>query len=256
MSTKKTEIPKERSSRKGKEKAIVESDVRAETDENNSNDTKRERSKDRKYAKDSEREEQEEQEETSQEQQEEEEQSTSASEWMAVWDANAQGYYWWNTSTNETTWENPSGYDQTQYNSTAGVSSNPLDTLLDKIDSQAKPTLDDQQAAENMPYEQYFANNNEDDYSYASQAHFNARTGRFTTSQDVERLNPDLFTIENRGTKQMKYYFDVDSYTEEYNRQKQTTSGKKRSLTRKEVEYFKKMKKEKKSKRAREWLLQ
>ncbi|KAI8885114.1 hypothetical protein K501DRAFT_284450 [Backusella circina FSU 941] len=224
MSEKQTEIPKENNDKKGKEKVNEDTELKAKTDENN-----KERSNESKDSK------QEEQQETS--------------EWMAVWDANAQGYYWWNTTTNETTWENPSGYDD----QTSSVSNNnPLDTLLDKIDSQVKTTLDNDN--NNVPYEHYFTENNNQEY--ATQAHFNARTGRFTTNQDVERLNPELFTIENRGTKQMKYYFDVDSYTEEYNRQKQVTTGKKRSLTRKEVEYFKKAKKEKKSKRAREWLLQ
>ncbi|CAI2166845.1 20343_t:CDS:1 [Funneliformis geosporum] len=38
----------------------------------------------------------------------ENEDQATLSGWSAVWDDNAQAYYYWNTITNETTWENPS----------------------------------------------------------------------------------------------------------------------------------------------------
>lgn len=181
--------------------------------------------------------------------------------WTAVWDDHAQAYYWWNTETNETTWINPesSGYTEAAP-PLAENTSNPLDFLLDRIDTEVKRKLDGQEHSEpHQPqyYDQYFE---QPETSYASTAHFNARTGRFTTQDDVERLNPENLTIESRAKRQMQFYFDVDSYTEERNQQRSFTEdgrvGKKKHLTRKEVEYFKKMKKEKKSKKAREWLLQ
>lgn len=181
--------------------------------------------------------------------------------WTAVWDDNAQAYYWWNTETNETTWINPESNGE-EY--TAGAdTSNPLDFLLDRIDTQVKRKLDGQEEIEpsqlqhTQYYDQYFE---QPETSYASTAHFNSRTGRFTTQDDVDRLNPENLTIESRAKRQMQFYFDVDSYTEERNSQRSFTEdgrvGKKKQLSRKEVEYFKKMKKEKKSKKAREWLLQ
>ncbi|RIA99576.1 hypothetical protein C1645_278459 [Glomus cerebriforme] len=104
------------------------------------------------------------------------------SHWSAVWDDNAQAYYYWNTVTNETTWENPEnknlmvqpvnseysehdyyyysqygyypeyyyGYDHsalvtpssTTTATTTEPSTNPLDSILDKIDKEVKTKLD------------------------------------------------------------------------------------------------------------------
>lgn len=181
-----------------------------------------------------------------------------ASLWTAVWDDNAQAYYWWNTETNETTWINP---EQPVYDTV--TSQNPLDSILDKIETEVKKQLDGEEAVapvvNQASYERYFEDQPEP--SYTTTAHFNARTGRFTTQEDLNRLNPEHLTIENRATRQMQNFFDVDRYTEERNMQRAsyTADGriaKKKHLSRKEVEYFKKMKKEKKSKKAREWLMQ
>ncbi|KAK4518700.1 serine threonine protein kinase CMGC group [Mucor velutinosus] len=214
--------------------------------------------------------------------------------WTPVWDDNAQAYYWWNTETNETTWINPDASAeevaaaQAQAASTAtAANSNPLDFLLDRIDNVVKKKLDglDESTttgssipADNNTAAAYYDSSNSyatsyDGYPaaadpsasnsadlYTSQAHFNARTGKFATQADVNRLNPEMLSIEARAKRQMQNYFDVDSYTEQRNAQiHNAESGrinKKRPLTRKEVEYFKRMKKEKKSKRAREWLMQ
>ncbi|KAI8979017.1 hypothetical protein BDB01DRAFT_798928 [Pilobolus umbonatus] len=180
--------------------------------------------------------------------------------WTAVWDDNIQAYYWWNTITNETTWDNPLGDGEETIDNKYGYMytpeySNPLDPILDTIDEKVKKTTDSETDPNMNAYDYYYT---QEDISnpYASQAYFNARTGKFTTLEDIQRLNPENLSIENRAKKQMQYYFDVDSYTQQVNNQRYLNGGKKRALTRKEVEYFKKMKKEKKSKRAREWLLQ
>ncbi|GAA5799029.1 hypothetical protein HPULCUR_004438 [Helicostylum pulchrum] len=186
----------------------------------------------------------------------------SSSLWTAVWDDNAQAYYWWNTETNETTWINPEQpiADYSVATPTAVTPSNPLDFLLDRIDTDVKKQLDGEEPSRSPSYQSYNQYFEPSEASYATTAHFNSRTGRFTTQEDASRLNPDNLTIENRATRQMQFYFDVDRYTEERNMQREYTAdgrvGKKKQLTRKEVEYFKKMKKEKKSKKAREWLMQ
>ncbi|KAI9259297.1 hypothetical protein BY458DRAFT_517401 [Sporodiniella umbellata] len=162
--------------------------------------------------------------------------------WTAVWDENYKAYYWWNTATNETTWTDPNAPDLDQE---AKEETKAQERIKDY--SKANQAINGQQP--------YFPS---PDYShlYTSQAHFNSRTGRFTTQEDASRLNPESMSIENRATRQMQFYFDVDAYTEQRNKQKLMDQGIKRKLTRKEVEYFKKMKQEKKNKRAREWLLQ
>lgn len=199
-------------------------------------------------------------------------QSTTTSVWTPVWDDNAQAYYWWNTETNETTWINPAEPVAEATESTPAetqpTATNPLDFLLDRIDNVVKKKLDGQQdqnenEGQQDHYAQYHADNDpyyQQEDRYTAQAHFNSRTGRFTTQADADRLNPDHLSIHARAKRQMQNYFDVDSYTEQRNAQRNMAAdgrvNKKKPLTRKEVEYFKKMKKEKKSKRAREWLMQ
>ncbi|KAI7886708.1 hypothetical protein K492DRAFT_202979 [Lichtheimia hyalospora FSU 10163] len=95
------------------------------------------------------------------------------------------------------------------------------------------------------------------DHSYTYQAYFNKRTGKFQLASDVDRLNPERMSIENRAKRQMQYYFDVDAYTEQRNRERAAGvpyKVTKRHLTKKDIERFKKAKHEKKMKRAREWL--
>jgi hypothetical protein len=192
-------------------------------------------------------------------------QPAAASLWTPVWDDNAQAYYWWNTKTNETTWINPAkAVEDPAAVQTQATANNPLDFLLDRIDNVVKKELDgqeDQTANQSyQDYAQYYDPYYQQEEGYTAQAHFNARTGRFTTQSDADRLNPDHLSIHARAKRQMENYFDVDSYTEQRNAQRSMIEAgrvaKKKPLTRKEVEYFKKMKKEKKSKRAREWLLQ
>jgi hypothetical protein len=203
------------------------------------------------------------------------EQEEPTSLWTPVWDDSAQAYYWWNTETNETTWINPASTDeeaaaapvQAATNLPANAS-NPLDFLLDRIDAVVKRKLDngeDVDPADLPENKHYSADYDQQHYNqqpgeYTATAQFNARTGKFTTQDDASRLNPENLTIESRAKRQMQYYFDVDSYTEERNQEKAYVedgrAGKKKQLSRKEIEYFKKMKKEKKSKKAREWLMQ
>ncbi|KAI7882493.1 hypothetical protein K492DRAFT_144979 [Lichtheimia hyalospora FSU 10163] len=172
--------------------------------------------------------------------------ASSSNVWTAAWDENSQAYYWWNMMTYETTWDNP--YEK-----------NALDKVLDQVDTQggseevnsatASPTTHTQHPypASSTPS---FANQ-----SYTYQAYFNKRTGKFQLASDVDRLNPERMSIENRAKRQMQYYFDVDAYTEERNRERAAgAAGQKRQLSKKDIERFKRAKHEKKMKRARDWL--
>ncbi|KAJ8662840.1 hypothetical protein O0I10_001016 [Lichtheimia ornata] len=176
--------------------------------------------------------------------------------WTAAWDENSQAYYWWNMMTYETTWDNP--YEK-----------NALDKVLDQVDAQQEEsgstaasspsTTQQQQHAEAYQHSATatptaatpsFANQ-----SYTYQAYFNKRTGKFQLASDVDRLNPERMSIENRAKRQMQYYFDVDAYTEERNRERAAgAAGQKRQLSKKDIERFKRAKHEKKMKRARDWL--
>ncbi|KAI9489469.1 hypothetical protein BDB00DRAFT_876343 [Zychaea mexicana] len=185
--------------------------------------------------------------------------------WTATWDANNQAYYWWNMVTYETTWENPliknPGDGKTEGSNdkvikgekegSRELSGSPAlsseNNYVAGTDSTTAATLTD-----HTTYPQYPGQ----DYSYSVQAYFNSRTGKFQAASEMERLNPEHLSIESRATRQMKYYFDVDDYTEQRNRDRSlgVSSGSKQRLSKKDVNRYKRAKQDKKLKRAREWL--
>ena len=215
--------------------------------------------------------------------------------WSAVWDDNAQAYYYWNTITNETTWENPNninnndltaqisnseyteyteqdyhqyyysqygyypeayhyGYDNSTLAASSGTATtamattepptNPLDSLLDKIDKEVKSKLDgdssktksssstsdsqyndQQEQTSSADFDQYQTKTNDPDYQsflaehggndggadYKFTARFNARTGKF---QRDPTLNPEKFSADAKAIRQMSYFFDYDQFAE------------------------------------------
>jgi hypothetical protein len=208
--------------------------------------------------------------------------ATEENAWVPTWDDESQAYYWWNTVTNETTWENPypdlaQGEDDSEQayygedqQDTAGYhaaeayyaeTSNPLDAVLNKIDTEVRAQLDNTTDT-SKPFQSYNELFDRSEitpqapmHSYDSVAHFNARTGKFTSSKEADRLNPEYMSLESRAKRQMQYYFDVDAYQEQRNRERlEDAAGKKRPLSKKEVEKFKRQKQEKKEKRKRDWL--
>jgi hypothetical protein len=140
-----------------------------------------------------------------------------------------------------------------------------LDSVLDTIDAKVRTKLDGNSnppaSSTGTPYSTYNQYNPSSYLDnqhlgatdpYRFQAFFNTKTGRFQTSGDVAQRNPENYSIEARGRRQMEHYFDVDAYQAERNQQAE--QGRKRSLTKKEIERYKRAKKEKKLNRMREWL--
>ncbi|SAL95333.1 hypothetical protein [Absidia glauca] len=184
------------------------------------------------------------------------EQATTDSVWAEAWDDQSQAYYWWNTITYETTWEDPnvngtaatpSGTHHNPSSSSSPSSRNDLDSVLDTIDAKVRTKLDGNSnppasstGAPYSTYNQYNTSSYLDNQHlgatdpYRFQAFFNTKTGRFQTSGDVAQRNPENYSIEARGRRQMEHYFDVDAYQAERNQQ--VEQGRKRSLTKKEIE--------------------
>ncbi|KAK9717848.1 hypothetical protein K7432_005916 [Basidiobolus ranarum] len=209
--------------------------------------------------------------------------------WQPVWDDNSKCYYYWNSVTNETTWEIPprlkAGASTNDYYSYTGYNypgysveaySNPLDSLLDKAD-QIKERLDGKKRKEvpveeqgdereqefyyNKPYthstasapivDSYAAQ--PDDYKVAGS--FNTHTGRFQA--DLSQ-NPEKYGQENIAIRQCNYYFDYDSFAQERGSRLQFGGSNKHTvrLTKKELAAVKERKKKKKEAAKRKWLLQ
>ncbi|KAI8082914.1 uncharacterized protein BX664DRAFT_339399 [Halteromyces radiatus] len=188
--------------------------------------------------------------------------------WTEAWDDQSQAYYWWNTITYESSWENPneSTSTETTTQSQQVTTKNELDSVLDTIDTEVKAKLDGAEKSNNDQgmYDQYYQYNTSvpttSDHlgatdPYRFQAFFNTKTGRFQTAGDVAQRNPEQYTIEARGRRQMEHYFDVDAYQASRNQERQQQQGKKRTLSKKEIERFKRAKKEKKANRMRGWLM-
>ncbi|KAH8555056.1 hypothetical protein BGW37DRAFT_436911 [Umbelopsis sp. PMI_123] len=203
--------------------------------------------------------------------------------WVPTWDEESQAYYWWNTVTNETTWDNPypefaqdqapeddnaqgyyeenQGYYYPGYADSYPTENNPLDAVLNKIDTEVRTQLDNTSDT-SRPFRSYNelfdpseATAQASAHSYNSVAHFNSRTGKFTSSKEADMYNPEYMSLENRAKRQMQFYFDVDAYQEQVNRERLANpAGKKRPLSKQEVEKFKRQKQEKKEKRKRDWL--
>ncbi|KAI9319284.1 hypothetical protein BX666DRAFT_1448526 [Dichotomocladium elegans] len=180
--------------------------------------------------------------------------SDPTSAWTTAWDEGSQAYYWWNMVTYETTWENPYEKNNTSTAAAAAAAAASSTTISTptSTDEQDRSTPETDSNLKKQERQQHQYPRTIGNPSYTYQAYFNARTGRFQTSSDT--LNPERMSIENRATRQMQYYFDVDAYTEERNRERAASGGQKRPLSKREIEKFKKARHEKKMKRAREWL--
>lgn len=173
-----------------------------------------------------------------------------SSAWTTAWDENSQAYYWWNMVTYETTWENP--YEKSL---PATATPPPPPTATTPIDPHRSTSPSPMTALAASPSATYSSSTPPPQDGYTFQAYFNTRTGKFQSASEVDRLNPERLSIENRAKRQMQYYFDVDAYMEQRNREIASgKANKKRPLTKKDIERFKRAKQEKKMRRAREWL--
>lgn len=89
---------------------------------------------------------------------------------------------------------------------------------------------------------------NEPEYSYA--AHFNARTGRFTSDGNGAEKASDF----SRAKRQMDFFFDYDKFAEQRAKEIMNPEPKKK-LTKAQVERFKQRRKEKKETKKKMWLI-
>ncbi|GAA5866875.1 hypothetical protein JCM8547_003903 [Rhodosporidiobolus lusitaniae] len=168
--------------------------------------------------------------------------------WQAVFSAETNAWYFWNSETQETTWTNPREASDAPKAGTStelsATSSSAPEQGLPEIDPELA-WLDPTAAARSKG-------------SGVQVARFNARTGRF---QADPAMNPDRISDFSRGQRQQEAYYDVAGWEAQLGgrglkRGAETDddeAGKRRPSS-KQVERFRQAKEDKKRKKLATWL--
>jgi hypothetical protein len=190
--------------------------------------------------------------------------------WQALWDQNAQAYYFYNSHTGDTTWTNPRVPEASSAAATLGVGN------YDRISSSGDNEDDDHVPQKPRPHGGYdpsihgdydptapyaqlpeepaaggiSAGSADPNNIYTAAGAFNRFTGRW---QPLD-VTPELHNDENKSRRQMSAFFDVDAAANSHDGRslKAERSGKK--LTKKELKAFKEKRREKKEEKRRAWL--
>ncbi|CAG8541794.1 10358_t:CDS:1 [Acaulospora colombiana] len=178
------------------------------------------------------------------------------------------------------------GYDPATYTSTTQTPAeppNPLESILDRIDTEVKSKLDgepstsSQQNAsstqqessttvtstydqdtkvEDSEYYSFLAQHGDGGEEYKVTARFNARTGKF---QRDPTLTPEKFSADSKAIRQMSYFFDYDKFAEQRSKKTKLDDSSEvkenKRLNKKDIEFFKQKKKEKKEMKKKAWLM-
>ncbi|KAG7453005.1 uncharacterized protein BT62DRAFT_999042 [Guyanagaster necrorhizus] len=155
-------------------------------------------------------------------------------DWQAIFSPQHNTYYFYNTVTSQTTWENPLIPPQPQpqpqpesaYDAALAAGIDPSLAYLD-------PTLAAGPSASSSG-------------PYTATAKFNARTGRFTAN---DARDPTHMSEYERAKRMSEFYFDVAAWESQRDREQQEeeAEGKKRKRpSKKDLERFKEQKRLKK----------
>jgi hypothetical protein len=152
--------------------------------------------------------------------------------WTKVWDAESNSYYYWDQETDETTWEEPEGFQEE-----GEATERPEDAEKSTEEGESKPTgsKEDEdfyksQEYYNWYYQTYYpqqvaaqggstnasAPTDAEYKDYAVSGFFNSRTGKFKSATFDPRFNAEqYFEDATRSQRQMGVYFDVKKFEEQ-----------------------------------------
>ncbi|KAK4690856.1 hypothetical protein P7C71_g6028, partial [Lecanoromycetidae sp. Uapishka_2] len=195
--------------------------------------------------------------------------------WDAVWDDNAQSYYFHNRFTQQSQWTNPRVPDVSQP-AAPGVGNYDRIEKAPGTESPALPLQEPPQQSQARPYGGYdpaIHGDYDPTAPYAQEATtaedvngnpagsdpatIYTATGvfnRFTGKWQPHTINPENHNDENKSKRQMSAFFDVDAAANSHNGKslKAERSGKK--LSKQELKAFKEKRKERKEEKRRAWL--
>ncbi len=156
--------------------------------------------------------------------------------WTAIFEPNYNAYYFYNSKTGETTWDNPRANDR---HATA-----PAETRAGERLETTEEDKEREEYAQSFPQQQ-----DETDYAFA--ARFNRRTGRFVG--DPNRT-VDNNTVDARTERKMRRIIDPDAAENQHDGRSLRAERAKLKYTKKEMAEFKLKYKEKKNQARRGWL--
>ncbi len=186
--------------------------------------------------------------------------------WDALWDDNAQAYYFFNRFTQATQWDNPRVPSAIQAPGVANRNmaperapgtdappslppSRPYGGYDPAIHGDYDPTAPNAQESADADANQA-SRPIDAATAYEAVGGFNRWTGKWQN----DSINPENHNDENKSKRQMNAFFDVDAAANSHNGRslKAERSGKK--LSKQELKAFKEKRKEKKEEKRRAWL--
>ncbi|KAH8731898.1 hypothetical protein GQ44DRAFT_604004 [Phaeosphaeriaceae sp. PMI808] len=179
--------------------------------------------------------------------------------WDAKWEPTAQTWYFYNSLTGVSQWENPR-VSATIASSAPGTSSPPkrvwggynpaihgsYDPNADYAREASKEQEEEEQAATTgtgLP--------TSNAQNYGAQAHFNRFTGKFQQAE----AGPEMHNDENKSKRQMTAFFDVDAAANSHDGRSLKAERRGKTLTKKQLKEYKQKRHEKKEEKRRGWLL-
>ncbi|KAI9771540.1 MAG: hypothetical protein M1839_002783 [Geoglossum umbratile] len=192
--------------------------------------------------------------------------------WQALWDQNAQAYYFYNSHTGTTTWTNPRVPEASSTADTPGVGNHDRIPYLGDDDNGENDNLVPPKPRPHGGYDPSIHGDYDPTAPYAQLHEGAASSGnaepsdpntlytaagafnRFTGKWQPLDVTPELHNDENKSRRQMSAFFDVDAAANSHDGRslKAERSGKK--LTKKELKAFKEKRREKKEEKRRAWL--
>lgn len=154
--------------------------------------------------------------------------------WAPIWEPTARAYYFYNSITGVTQWDNPrvapqrTGYDPAVHGD--------YDPEAWYAKTTEEPVLPEAPVEEDV---------------YAATGAFNRFTGRWQAAE----ITPENHNDENKSRRQMNAYFDVEAVANSHDGRSLRAERAGKKLSKKEVKEFKEKRKARKEEKRRAWLI-
>lgn len=186
--------------------------------------------------------------------------------WDALWDEQAQAFYFFNRFTNVSQWENPRipepstqqppppGADNWTSSRSDPVPAKRVGGYDPSIHGDYDPNADYAKVYETGPSTDAAGvgtlGSSNGVEAYAATGSFNRFTGKWQRAD----INPDNFSDEQKSRRQMNAFFDVDAAANSHDGKSLRAERANKKLSKAELKAFKEKRREKKEEKRRAWL--